>query len=244
MFFRSFFIQTVYNYQSLLSIGFCFSISVILNSVYKDDESKKKFLLRHLNFFNAHPYFASFAIGAIANIEYNRKNDKAGDPGVVERFKNALIGPLGAIGDQLFWVTIRPSCIFLALAGITIFTSINLKIYLLLFVLILYNIPHFYIRFYGIWKGYQLGFNIYKSLNLDRYRIIINIYLFLGAISIGIFMGHTMIAIGREKLSYLIVFIFSIAITYFYRKYKQSFYGIIIISLVLSLVLGVILEKL
>jgi mannose/fructose/N-acetylgalactosamine-specific phosphotransferase system component IID len=244
MFYRSFFIQTVYNYQSLLSIGFCYAISAILNTLSIDKEYKKQFLFRHLGFFNSHPYFASFAIGAIAGIEKTQNLNKSPDPIIIEKFKNALIGPLGAIGDQLFWVTIRPSCIFLAMVGISILSSLHHKYLILLLVLTIYNIPHIYIRFYGIWQGYRLGFNIYKVLNLDRYHLLLNSYLFIGAIALGTFTGYTMSSIANMNVSYLIVFLISIIITYLYRKYKQSFYGIILISLSVSLVLGFILEYL
>ncbi len=54
------------------------------------------FLKRHLGFFNAHPFFASYALGAISRLE----EDNPGNHELVDRFKNALIGPLGAIGDQ------------------------------------------------------------------------------------------------------------------------------------------------
>jgi mannose/fructose/N-acetylgalactosamine-specific phosphotransferase system component IID len=244
IFFRSFFIQTVYNYQSLLSIGFCYSIAPILKKLYLDRENRKQFLYRHLNFFNAHPYFASFAIGAVANIEKMKSEDKIRDPAVIERFKNALIGPMGAIGDQLFWVTIRPACIFLAMAGIVMIPSLNYRLLFLLFVFTVYNIPHIYIRFYGLWKGYKMGFNIYKLLNVERYRLLMNFYMFIGAIALGIFMGYTMASLSSLQLSYLIVFLASTTITYLYRKYKQSFYGSILISLSSSLILGLILEQL
>jgi mannose/fructose/N-acetylgalactosamine-specific phosphotransferase system component IID len=244
MFFRSFFIQTVYNYQSLLSIGFCYSVAINLKTLYSDPENRKQFLYRHLNFFNAHPYFASFAIGAIVKVEELNSQNKISNVVVIDRFKNALIGPLGAIGDQLFWMTIRPACIFIAMAALVVIPSLNGKLLFLLFVFVLYNIPHLYIRFSGLWQGYTLGFNIYKVLNIERYRLLMNFYMFFGAIALGCFIGYHMSSFGHLKLSYLVVFLATTAITYLYRKYKESFYGIILISLSISFVLGLILEQL
>jgi mannose/fructose/N-acetylgalactosamine-specific phosphotransferase system component IID len=151
---------------------------------------------------------------------------------------------LGAIGDQLFWVTIRPACIFITMAGMVMIPSLNDRLLLLIFVFTLYNIPHLYIRFYGLWRGYKMGVKIYKVLNIDRYRLLMNFYIFFGAIALGIFIGYHMYSFGRAELSYLIVFLVTITFTYLYRKYKQSFYGIILISLSISIILGLILERL
>jgi mannose/fructose/N-acetylgalactosamine-specific phosphotransferase system component IID len=244
MFIRSFFIQTVYNYQSLLSIGFCYALSPILNKLYQEKESRKRFLYQHLNFFNAHPYFASYAIGAIARIEENQSKEKKEDTAIIERFKNALIGPLGAIGDQLFWETIRPACIFIAITGIVFLPTLHFKLMFLLIVLTLYNIPHISIRLYGLWAGYRRGFDIYKLLNLEKYRKLKMIYMTLGATALGLFTGYHTSSIGDTKPTHLFVFIITIMVTYIYRKYKQSFYGIILISLSTALILGLIIEQL
>ncbi|MBD3224490.1 MAG: PTS mannose family transporter subunit IID, partial [Caldithrix sp.] len=69
IFFRSFLLQAGWNFKSMLSIGFVFALLPVAKRLYKTNEERKKFLLRHIGFFNAHPYFASYALGAIAKIE-------------------------------------------------------------------------------------------------------------------------------------------------------------------------------
>jgi mannose/fructose/N-acetylgalactosamine-specific phosphotransferase system component IID len=53
----------------MLSIGFCFALVPVANKLFKDRQKRIEFYNRHLNFFNAHPYFSSFALGAISRVE-------------------------------------------------------------------------------------------------------------------------------------------------------------------------------
>ena len=118
IFFRSFLIQAVWNYQSMLSIGFCFALTPVAKKLFKDRQKRIEFYNRHLNFFNAHPYFSSFALGAISRIEEDMVLEGREDYYKVDRLKNALIGPLGAIGDQLIWATLKPASILIGLLAV------------------------------------------------------------------------------------------------------------------------------
>ena len=108
IFARSFYIQGSWNYQRMLNLGFCYSILPILKKLYKTEEERKSFLKRHMEFFNAHPYFASFALGATARLEEQNSVERWSSTRPITVFKNRLCGPLGAIGDKLFWGTVKP----------------------------------------------------------------------------------------------------------------------------------------
>ena len=117
IFFRSFFVQSGWNYKSLLSIGFCFAIVPVAKKLFKNDVKKyNQFVKRHLGFFNAHPYFTSYALGAVARLEEEIAVNNSSDAHL-EKFKNALIGPLGALGDQLFWATVKPATFTIGVLG-------------------------------------------------------------------------------------------------------------------------------
>jgi PTS system mannose-specific IID component len=251
IFFRSFFIQAVYNYQSMLAIGFCFALIPIARRLFKTSEQKKNFFTRHLHFFNAHPYFSSYALGAISRVEEDltkeHKDKQLGgekDYSKIERLKNALIGPLGALGDQLIWVTIRPASILLAMATILIIKNITIQILILVISFILYNIPHLYIRLNGILIGYQQGINVYRSLTLDNFKLLKNIYRTIGALSLGILFGYSMINYSQENFFQGIVLLSAMLSAYLYKKFIQSFYGSIIVPLLFIMLLGIIIENL
>ena len=244
VFFRSFFIQAFYNYQSMLAIGFCYALMPIGKKLFKNQEKRKKFYLRHLHFFNAHPYFSSYALGAISRLEEDQANDDNENYHKIERLKNALIGPLGAIGDQLIWFTIRPASILFGMAFILICKDIKLQLFILAILFIIYNIPHIYIRFSGIINGYRQGVNVYKLLTLQNFKFLRNIYRTTGALSIGILFCYSILTYSSENILYGLIFLFSMVSAYLYKKFRQSFYGSILVPLVISVLLGVLIENL
>src|SRR3972149_2781828 len=87
---RSFFIQTGFSYQRLQAVGWCWVVSPLAKAL--SIPSPYDFLKRNLEPFNANPYIATYAVGAVAKLEEERKS-----PAEVERGKNALRGPLGAL---------------------------------------------------------------------------------------------------------------------------------------------------
>ncbi len=238
---RSFFIQAVWNFKSMVSIGFCFALSSIGRRVCKNREDYVAFLKRHLAFFNAHPYFASYAIGAIARLEQElHEKDGPTDPTNIEKFKNALISPLGAIGDRCCWAVIRPATLIFGLVGLAYIESQNLKILYLFLTFILYNIPHIYVRLKGIIDGYNSGFEIYKKLKIENFEKILNFFKILAIIGLGMLISWNL----REALTHhwlmFLLFIVTLISSFWMRLKKRMFYTPVMISLVLAIVCGVI----
>ena len=243
MFFRSFFIQAVWNYQSMLSIGFCFALVPVAKRLFKDREKQREFYKRHLNFFNAHPYFSSFALGAIARLEEDLVLEGKEDYIKIDRFKNALIGPLGAIGDQLVWATVKPASILIGLLGVILIPDFDTQVLFLFVILLLYNIPHLYIRMIGLIKGYQSGFEIYKALTPDKYRTIKNVYGSLGALALGVIFAYSLLKSGEANIFYAIVFALSFLSAYFYKKWWHSVYRSLVFPIIFAVILGLVIEN-
>ena len=243
VFFRSFFIQALWNYQSMISIGFCFALVPVAKKLFKDRDKRSDFFNRHLNFFNAHPYFSSFALGSIARVEEDLVLEGSNDYTKVDRLKNALIGPLGAIGDQLVWATLKPASILVGLLAVILIDNFQTKIIFLFVLLGLYNIPHLYIRMAGILKGYRSGFEIYKMLNLDNFRTVKNIYGGVGALALGIIFGYYLIQNSETDIAYAIVFLLCFLAAYFYKKWRQSVYRSLALPILLAVLLGILIEN-
>ena len=71
-FLRAFLIQGSWNYRTMLGGGFAFAILPVLRVVYRGDPAGfEEALQRHSEHFNAHPYLASVALGAVARMEEN-----------------------------------------------------------------------------------------------------------------------------------------------------------------------------
>jgi len=242
VFIRSFLIQAVWNYQSMLSIGFCFALSPVGKKLFDSVEKRKKFYNRHINFFNAHPYFSSFALGAITRIEEEQSRKENPDYDIIERFKNALIGPLGAIGDQLIWATIKPTSILIGLIGVVFIVDLQTKIYFIFLLLIMYNIPHIYIRLFGIINGYNKGFEVSKVINAKNYEMMRDIYGILGTIALGVYIGFSLLKYGTHNITDSGFFIFGAIFSYIMYQWKKSVYRSIIYPIVFGTFVAFIVE--
>lgn len=188
---RSFYIQGSWNYQRMLNLGFCYCILPILDVLKLSKEERIAFLQRHLEFFNAHPYFASFALGATARLEEQYHREKWPSPRPIIVFKERLCGPLGALGDRLFWGTIRP---LMALLGVLI--SLLWGFAGPAFLFVFYNVAHFYFRYFGVIRGYELGFDIVRELSKRRYENYVHVLGAVGAVFVGIFLGYFAFSTG------------------------------------------------
>ncbi|MGD9487749.1 MAG: PTS system mannose/fructose/sorbose family transporter subunit IID [Calditrichaceae bacterium] len=239
MFFRSFFFQTAWNFKSLVSIGFSFAMIPVAKRLYTTKEEYALFLKRHLGFFNSHPYFASFALGAIARLEEDSVNDPSLRTEQIEKFKNALIGPLGAVGDQLFWGIIKPTSLVLGAAGIIMIRNLKVQLLFLVLLLILFNVPHIYVRFFGIIKGYQEGYQSYKQIKIERFALLKNFFLHLGTVAIGAFIGFIAIKNLHSDLTGLLVFASSIGLAVYLRNKKMAVYSPILLPLILAFMIGI-----
>ena len=51
MFFKSFFLQALWNFERLQNIGFLFVLKPFVDKVYPDRERRKEALIRHTGFF-------------------------------------------------------------------------------------------------------------------------------------------------------------------------------------------------
>jgi PTS system mannose-specific IID component len=72
-------------------------------------------MARATDYFNAHPYLAGIAVGAAARAE---RDGVAGS--TIQRLRTALSGPLGSLGDQLFWIGVVPAVIGIMLIAVAL----------------------------------------------------------------------------------------------------------------------------
>jgi mannose PTS system EIID component len=154
---RSLAIQGSWNYRTLIGSGFAFALLPVLRRLHGDDaEALDAAVRRHAELFNSHPYVAGLALGGVARLE-----EEGTAPAVIERFKSALRGSLGTLGDRLIWAGWRPVCSLLGLAallmGLVWWAAIGLF-------LALYNAGHVLVRVAGMRLGYRHGLRIGEQL--------------------------------------------------------------------------------
>ena len=115
-FFRSFFLQTLWNYERMQNWGFAFSMAPLLKRIFPDKERFGAALRRETQFFNTHPYFAPVVMGVLFWKEKERMKTEQGEDPTLPVLKDTMGGAFGAIGDHVIWGTWRPFCAVLALA--------------------------------------------------------------------------------------------------------------------------------
>ncbi len=231
IFVRSFYIQGSWNYQRMLNLGFCYAIMPVLDKLYDQPEERKAFLQRHMEFFNAHPYFASFALGASARLEEQNAREKWQESKPISVIKNRLCGPLGAIGDKLFWGTVKPLVAMLSVL-ITLFLGLVGPVFLFL----LYNIPHLYLRYYGVKRGYEMGFDIVRELSKRKFTQYAYLLSLTGLVVFGIFIGYYVFAtVAGHNILVAVLFMTSMIIAGLFIYWQKAIIFPILIDLVLFL---------
>ncbi|NCB37402.1 MAG: hypothetical protein EOM80_01425 [Erysipelotrichia bacterium] len=156
--FRSFFLQSSWNYRGMMSMGFLYAISPGLDRLHDAGPAREAAYLRHLEYFNTNPYFASIVLGVTLALEERLSRGEITED-IIHDTKEGLMTACAAIGDGLFWDSWRPFVAAVAL----VFAFGNYLLTPLIF-LLLYNIPHLYFRFAGIFWGYREGTHVIRSL--------------------------------------------------------------------------------
>lgn len=153
---RSLAIQGSWNYETLTGTGFGFAILPALREIYGDPAELDVAVRRHERSFNSHPYLAPLALGAVIRLEVDGE-----DPETIDRFKAALRGSLGTLGDQLVWAGWRPVCLLGALALLLLGTSWWVT---MVTFLVLYNLGHVGVMYWGLSVGLTEGRGVAERL--------------------------------------------------------------------------------
>lgn len=159
---RSFAIQGSWNYRTLIGTGFAFALLPVLRVVYRDDRTGlEEAVARHSSLFNSHPYLAPIALGAVSTM-----TEAGEDVLVIERFKAAVRGSLGTLGDRLVWAGWRPVCMLVALALLALGTPWWFAVAAFL---VVYNVGHLVLRLWGYGLGLSKGKGVGERLR--RYPV-------------------------------------------------------------------------
>ena len=239
VFLRSFFVQSVWNYRSLISIGFGICLIPIVKRLYSDHEQRQAFMDRHLQYFNAHPYMASYALGVSIRLE---EACAAGDDSArhkLARVKNVMISVLGAMGDRLFWLTIKPFSMIIGVMALLWIPTTGGKVAALMVTFLIYNVPHLYMRYQGIFKGYEYGMEIQKYLNRDRFRNLQHGYLVAGVVAFIILLGGIFWKMAGSGYASVLAFMLSGLLASILFNVSKNFYLTAFLTFAMAIFAGV-----
>lgn len=144
---RSFNLQASFNYERMQAAGWLYSILPGLEKIHTDKDDLATSMQHNLEFFNTHPFLVTFVMGIILSLEQQKA-----DINTIRAVRVAAMGPLGGIGDAIFWFTLVPIT-----AGITANMAIGGSILGPILFLVIFNFVQFVIRFWLMNWSYNLG---------------------------------------------------------------------------------------
>lgn len=235
IFIRCIVIQATWNFKALIGMGFCFCVIPLARRLYDTPKERSAFLQRHLDFFNSHPYFATYCLGAVTRLEEEALVKKWPDMRPISVFKERMAGPLGVLGDQLFWNRVKPLTLAFAMCiGLTV-GWIALPIFLFI-----YNVPHFYIRLRGWRMSYRLGFDIVSVLSTRRFQGRLEKISMIGMGVAGLLVSTSAWWSLEEKPSVFVSFCASLLVTLLLFAVKVSAKYVILAGIVTGLLIGIL----
>lgn len=152
-------IQANWNYERMIGVGMGWSASPLLAELLERDRARhSEAVARSAEFFNCNPNLAGLAVGALSRAELE------GVPGAqVQRLRTALSGPLGALGDRLFWAGLVPFLSGLALGLV----ALGAGLAGVLVLLVAYNVVRALVTWWalrtGLREGMQVGTAVGRS---------------------------------------------------------------------------------
>jgi mannose/fructose/N-acetylgalactosamine-specific phosphotransferase system component IID len=197
---RTTLLQATWNYERQQGLGWAFCLAPALERLYPDADERSRRLAEHTAYFNTQPTLASFALGAVAQLEERRACRRAegaaveADDDGLARIKAVLGSALAALGDQLFWFTLRPFAICLgvlfALGGSWLGAVV---------LWLSYNLVHLTLRMRGVGWGYAAGPAVLGAGLRDRLERMTRLLSQLGAALVGIVVAALLVPGGDPQ---------------------------------------------
>ena len=140
------FLQASFNYERMQACGWLWGMLPGLQKIHTNKEDLKASMAHNLDFLNTHPFLVTFVMGIVLSLEQNKA-----DTATIRSVRISAAGPLGGIGDALFWLTLVPIT-----AGLTANMAMEGQIIGAVLFLI-FNAVQFAVRFGLMYWSYGLG---------------------------------------------------------------------------------------
>lgn len=170
---RLFLIQVLLNYHTMQGGGYLFALWPWI----RKSDHRKENVKAASGYMNSHPVFASFAVGAMRRRLEETPPLAPPQPeavaseqgGEFEMWRESLAGPLGIVGDALIWDRWKP-LVFASGAWLALmFPSLTVWTIIATACVLVYNLPLYGLRVWGVKTGYALGARVLDALRDERF---------------------------------------------------------------------------
>jgi mannose/fructose/N-acetylgalactosamine-specific phosphotransferase system component IID len=152
-------LQAAWNSQRMQNLGLLAALAPWARWRRIDRDECRQLARRYLGFFNTNPYLAPYVVGGLVRLEDERQQGRDVPDSVVTGFRDSLSRACGAIGDELFWLGLRPAFLLLALVLGWIGSWP-----LALAAVALFALAQLHLRWRGLELGYRLGPSVISVL--------------------------------------------------------------------------------
>jgi len=220
IFFQNLFIQTSWSFPSMQSMGF---LSGVL--VGAGEEKKAEIMSAQKGLFNTHPYMVSYIVGATVRA-YDEGTASAEE---IRRFLSVAQTSFASAGDLLFWRTLRPALLLMA-----VILGVHYGLVGPISFLVVYNVFHLFHRVQGIQDGYAMGWDVIYLLKMRRFKLVRQTFEIIGTLLCGLLFS----LISKEVNYLLVIPLTSLFLIMLVRRYSAVM--IIISVLLVFLIIGMV----
>ena len=192
-----FFHHCAQNYERMMGLAFCHTLSKPLEKLYPNKEDYAKALQRHMNFYNTEPTLGSLIPGVILGLEEGMSAGEDVTEEMILGTKTALMGPFAGIGDSLIGATYCS-----IIASIAIGLCENGSLLGVFFFLIFHAGVPILMKYYLFMKGYELGLGALDYLTPKITEIATTLLGIVGLVTVGGITANTVnVPIAYEYVS-------------------------------------------
>lgn len=159
---RTFLLQASWNFERMQGLGVAYVLAPVLRRLYRGERLTAA-LQRHVEYFNTNPFLAPMVLGASIRVEADALADGRDGADAAE-LRQIMMAPCAAMGDAFFWGGLRPLA-----AVVGTFLALKGWLFAPLALLLIFNLPHMTIRFFGVGKGLAIGVEVVELLQRCRF---------------------------------------------------------------------------
>ncbi|HEY3215405.1 MAG TPA: PTS system mannose/fructose/sorbose family transporter subunit IID [Candidatus Eisenbacteria bacterium] len=187
-------LQATWNYERQQGLGWAWCLKPALDRLYADPELRRARLAEHTAYFNTQPTLASLVLGAVVGLEEQRADGAGPDAGGVSRVKGVLGSALAAVGDRLFWSTLKP---FAACLGVLF--ALSWSWFGAIVFWLSYNAVHLGLRWRGVAWGYREGPAVLSGALRRRLEKLVRRLSLMGSGLVGVLIAALLVPGGEPR---------------------------------------------
>jgi mannose/fructose/N-acetylgalactosamine-specific phosphotransferase system component IID len=194
LFLRSLALQASWNGQRMQNLGLLVTLLPWLRRQPRNLNRDRIFCRNFYEYFNTNPYLANLIIGGLVRLEQDAVDRGHEDPATAKMFRDSLCRAFASIGDQLFWLGLRPSLTM----AVCLLGMLGL-IWPIVVLVGFFALGQLLMRFQALGRSYTLGLDIVDLIRHPHWHRAISVFKLLGKCLTGIVVGVYLLGVGGAE---------------------------------------------